>query len=72
MTICPLGAELFYTDGRTDKWTDMTKIIVTFRYFANAPKNRPKIENFVTKDQLHFLIDENNFIDNNQSLILLN
>jgi hypothetical protein len=50
----------------------MTKIIVAFRYFANAPKNRPKIENFVTKDQLHFLIDENNFIDNNKSLILLN
>jgi len=25
-------------DGRTDGQTDMTKLIVTFRSFANAPK----------------------------------
>ena len=25
------------TDGRTDRQADMTKLIVTFRYFANAP-----------------------------------
>jgi len=26
-------------DGRTDRWTaDMTKLIVTFRNFANVPK----------------------------------
>jgi hypothetical protein len=30
-----VGAELFHADGRTD----MTKSIVAFRYFANAPKN---------------------------------
>jgi hypothetical protein len=24
--------------GRTDGWTDMTKLIVAFRNFANAPK----------------------------------
>jgi hypothetical protein len=27
------------TDGRTDRETDMTKLIVSFRNFANAPKN---------------------------------
>jgi len=27
------------TDGRKDGQTDMTKLIVAFRNFANAPKN---------------------------------
>jgi hypothetical protein len=35
--------ELFYADRRTDKWTveqtDMRTLTVTFRNFANAPKN---------------------------------
>jgi len=34
MKIRPVGAELFHVDGRTD----MTKIEVAFRSFANAPK----------------------------------
>jgi len=50
MKICPLGAELFYVDGRTDgrteewtdgrtnRWTNMTKLTVAFRNFANGPK----------------------------------
>jgi len=33
--ICPVGAELFHADRRTD----MTKLIVAFRTFANAPNN---------------------------------
>ena len=33
MKIRPAGAELFYADGRTD----MTKLIVAFRNFTNAP-----------------------------------
>jgi hypothetical protein len=33
--IRPAGAELFQADGRTD----MTKLIVSFCSFANAPKN---------------------------------
>ena len=36
-----MGTELFYA-GRhteTEERTDMTKLIVTFRNFANAPKN---------------------------------
>jgi len=35
MKIRPVGAELFQADAETD----MTKIIVDLRSFANAPKN---------------------------------
>jgi hypothetical protein len=38
MKIRPVGAELFHTDGRTDRQTDMTKLIASFRNFANTPK----------------------------------
>jgi len=34
MPIRPLESELFHADGRTD----MTKLVVTCRNFANAPK----------------------------------
>jgi len=34
----PLGAELFHTDGWTDVQTDMTKLIVAVRSFANGPE----------------------------------
>jgi hypothetical protein len=33
--IRPIGAELFHTEGRTDR----TKLIVAVRNFANAPEN---------------------------------
>jgi hypothetical protein len=36
INIDPVGAELFHVYGRTD----VTKLIVVFRSFANAPKNR--------------------------------
>ena len=36
--IRPVGAKLFHTEGRIDRRTDMTKLIVAFRNFANAPK----------------------------------
>jgi hypothetical protein len=38
INIRPVKAELFHADERTG--TDMTKLIVTFRSFTNAPKNR--------------------------------
>jgi hypothetical protein len=38
MKIRPVGAELFRADGETDGRTDMTKLIVAFRNFENAPK----------------------------------
>jgi len=39
MKIRPVGAKLFREDGRMDRWTDMTKLVVAFRNFTNAPKN---------------------------------
>jgi hypothetical protein len=33
--IRPVGAELFHADGQTD----MTKLLVAFRSFTNAPQN---------------------------------
>ena len=40
MKIRTVRAELFHADGRTDRRTDLTKLIVAFRNFADAPKNR--------------------------------
>ena len=41
--IRPVGAELFHAGGQTDGWTDgriyMTKRLVGFRNFSNAPNN---------------------------------
>jgi len=38
MKILPAGAELLHADGRMDRQTDTTKLIVAFRNFAKAPK----------------------------------
>jgi hypothetical protein len=49
MKIRPVGAELFHVDGqtdtdrRTDRQRHMTKLVVAFRNFANAPKNMLKL-----------------------------
>ena len=45
MKICPVGAELFHADGRTD----MTKPIVAFRNFANAP-TKGKVFLYTSRD----------------------
>jgi hypothetical protein len=34
-----VGAELFHADGRKDRRTDMMKLRVAFRNFANPPKS---------------------------------
>ena len=39
MKVHAVGAELFHADGQTDGPSDMTKLTVTVRNFANAPKN---------------------------------
>jgi hypothetical protein len=39
MKIRPVGAELLHEGRRTNEETDTTKLIVTFRNFANAPKS---------------------------------
>jgi hypothetical protein len=41
MKIHPMGTELFHVDRRTN----LTKLIVAFRNFANAPKHRMRSEN---------------------------
>jgi len=38
MKIRPVERELFQVDGGRDRRRDMTKLIVAFRNFANAPK----------------------------------
>jgi len=45
MKLLSVGDELFHEDGRTD----MTKLIVTFRNFASAPKNATlrKVHRFI-------------------------
>jgi hypothetical protein len=42
MKIRPVGAEFFHSDRRTDGRTDMTKLTVAFRNFANTPKMTAK------------------------------
>jgi len=39
MEIRPMGAELFHADGRKDRRTDMTKVIVAYQSFAKTLKN---------------------------------
>jgi len=43
MKIRLVGAELFHAGERADERTDMTKLIVAFRSFANAPKNEENV-----------------------------
>jgi hypothetical protein len=38
MKIRPFGAELFHSEGRTERRTDRMKLIVACRNFANAPE----------------------------------
>ena len=37
MQIRPVGTELLHANRETDRQTDITKLIATFRNFANAP-----------------------------------
>jgi len=39
----PVRAELFLVDGQIDRQTDMRKLEVVFRNFADAPKNRSRV-----------------------------
>jgi len=39
MKIRPVGAWLFHAAARTDRQTDLTKIIFAFRNFAKATKS---------------------------------
>jgi len=46
MKIHPVGAELFHAVGQTD----MTKLTVAFRNFANAPKKYEEREESIRYD----------------------
>ena len=48
----PVRVELFHEKGRTDRRTDMTKLIVDFRNLANAPN---KIVNGALRDVEHVI-----------------
>jgi len=39
MKILSLGAELFHAGALTDGQTDLKKLVVAYRNFANEPKN---------------------------------
>ena len=39
MKIRPVGVELFHADREMDGQTDVTKLTVAFRNYANAPQN---------------------------------
>ena len=66
MNIRPVGAELFHADGRTggraDEKTDgllnITKLIATFRNFANATKNEWS-RTFDFRDRIAFYVGVN-------------
>ena len=44
MEIRPVGDKLFNADGRTDRQTDMAKLIVAFRNFVNALKKHKDLD----------------------------
>ena len=46
MKIRPVGAELFYADGKANKRTGMTKL--PFRNFGNAPESQFPVDNLKT------------------------
>jgi len=46
-----LGNELFHAEERTHGLTDMMKLIVAFRNFANAPKNMAHYSKIITDNK---------------------
>ena len=50
----PSSAREVVPCGRTDRQTDMTKLIVTFRNFANAPKNGGWVKICKEEITIHF------------------
>jgi hypothetical protein len=56
MKIRPMGVEYFHADGRTDRQTDMTKLILAFHNFANAPKNKGMNTNKLSYvEKIHYI-----------------
>jgi hypothetical protein len=40
MKIGPVGPEMYHADGRTDRQTDVTELVVAIRNFVKAPNIR--------------------------------
>jgi hypothetical protein len=56
MKIRLVGAEMFHADGRTDgQTTDMTKLIVAFRNFANAPNKNKILGRLIVTDSTFYI-----------------
>jgi hypothetical protein len=56
MKIPPLRAEVFHGDGRIDGRTDTTMLVVTFRNFANAPKDLKLILKIIITKSLYLIV----------------
>jgi len=56
--IRPVGVELFHADGQTDR--HVTKLIVAFRNFLNAPKKQAWL--FMGPKKLSLFLFWNNFL----------
>jgi len=50
MKLHPLRAELFHEDGRKDRQTDMTKLIVALHSFTKAPKSTKSADALIMAD----------------------
>jgi len=55
MKIHPVGAELFHLDGQTD----MTKLVVAFYNFVNAPKKKDPVLSTAMCTLRHLLVAQN-------------
>ena len=56
MKIRPVKAEMFHAHGQTDRRMDMTKLIVAYRNFANAPKTGVSIISCITIEHNNVLL----------------
>jgi hypothetical protein len=60
MIILPVGADLFHADRRSDGGrdgrTDMTKLIIAFRNFVNAPEKSSLLMKFLCPNAIPFKV----------------
>ena len=56
MKIIPVGAELIHADRLTERKTDVTKLIVAFRNFADEAKNLISAVGTDTPNSINFTV----------------
>ena len=53
MNMRSVGVEVFHTNRRRDRQTDMTKVIIALRNFVNAPekhtKDKPRYKHYTER-----------------------